>query len=385
MLDLLLRKKRSPIALDVGADSVKVMQMQHVGGALQVSASGRWRVPDADSGDAGELHDRKAAALREIVRSGGFRGRRVISALSCGQLGVKNVRLGKMPSAELDRAVLDEARQRFEFDVAPDRLKYLQAGEIRQGAETRQEIIMLAIPEDALNEHLRLLSDAGLRPEWIDVEPVALFRTFERFLRRRADEEAVSVVVDIGLSTTRVIVARGRRIVFIKSVDIAGRKFNEAVAKHLNLSYHEASEMRARMMRDHETHMHDGDGEGERDNVHWSVHDALRAEAEALAREISLCLRYCLVTFRGLRPRCVTMTGGQAYDPALVDLLARNLNLECVVGRPLKNVDVSGVELGSDRRAVMSEWAVCAGLALRDMNIRAPEHEDENAEHRLSA
>ena len=55
-----------------------------------------------------------------------------------------------------------------------------------------------------------MLEAMGLRPEHIDAEPLAVFRPFERHLRRRADENAISVIVDIGHSGTKVIVARGQ-------------------------------------------------------------------------------------------------------------------------------------------------------------------------------
>jgi len=389
MLSYLLRNKRWPIGLDVGTDSIKMLQMQRVGGSLGVCACARWRFPPSTPDASAERRAVAASAIHQILRCGNFRGRSVNSVLSGDQLAIRNVRLPQMPDHELKEALLWEAKERFDFDVTPDRLYYLNAGELRQGAETSQEIILMAARAEVVEDHLKLLEEAGLRPEHVEAEPVALFRIFERFLRRQADEEAVTVVVDIGLSSTRVVVARGRRILFVKSINIAGRRFNDAVAKQLNLSAEEAAELRTRLMREAESQPvgqgPDGGGEPRRDSINWSVHDALRAEAEALAREIALCLRYCLVTFRGIRSKTVTVTGGQAYDPALIELLGRNLNLDCVAGRPLRYVDVSAVDLGADRRGMMSEWAVCAGLAIRDIDVQSELQGSQHGDARLSA
>ena len=119
--------------------------------------------------------------------------------------------------------------------------------------------------------------------------------------------------------------------------------------------------------------------------MQWSVFDAVRGQAESLAREINLCLRYCSVTFRGLRPQRVMLTGGEVYDASLVRLLGEQLGLECVVGHPLKGIDVSAVDLGGDRRGMLAEWATCTGLAIRDVDFTTGAREVEHAEHRLSA
>ncbi len=401
MFQFLSRNSSWPIALDLGSDSIKMLQMKRVGSLVRVQACGRWRYPEGAS-DPRQRQEMAVNAVRDMLRHGGFTGRNVITALSCETLRVKNVRLPHGTAAELDEAVMEEAQERFGFEIAPDRLCYLNAGQVRQGAETRDEIIMMAVPKPAIEEHLAMLTGMGLRPEHIDAEPVALFHSFERFLRRRADEQAVSVVVDIGSRGTRVIVARGREIVFIKNIEIGGRKFTEAVARQLTIPITEAIELRARMVHKlSEPAAASGSGTapigevpaavgetasiiGGRGTVDWTIYDAVRAEVETLGREIALCLRYCAVTFRGLRPDRVILTGGESYDRAVVELLGEHLGVPCHVGQPLRGIDVSGVDLGGDRRATLSEWAICAGLSTRNNEIPCGGKEADH-DRRLSA
>lgn len=394
MFEFLSRNRSWPIALDLGSDAIKMLQMKRVGSVVRVAACGRWRYPQG-AVDPRQRRDLAVAAVRDMLRSGAFTGRSVVSALSCEALGVKNVRLPHAGEAEMDRAVREEAAERFGFDIAPDRLCYLNAGQVRQGAETRDEVIMLAVSKPTIEEHLSMLSSMGLKPEFIDAEPVALFHTFERFLRRRADEQAVSVVIDIGSRGTRVVVARGREIVFIKNVEIGGRKFTEAVAKQLSIPYAEAQDLRSRVIHTRPEPAPAAAVEGApaappvvggRGTVDWTVYDAVRSEVESLGREVALCLRYCAVTFRGLRPDRVILTGGEAYDRAVVELLGEHLGVPCQVGQPLRGVDVSGVDLGGDRRATLSEWAICVGLAgwKNEIPVGNATREGED-ERRLSA
>lgn len=378
--------KRLPIALDFGDDGVKLLQMRQVGGTLAVTACGRWRAPQSLAPDPKGRRESMVAAVRDMLRRGGFRGRRAVSALPCSQMGIKNVRLPQMPEHELRQAVAWEASERLGFRQGVDQLSYIKAGQVRTAAENRDEIIILTAGEQIVRDRLELLDEMGLRAEHVEAEPVALFRGFERFLRRCADEQVVSVVIDVGVTSTRVVVARGRQIVFIKSIDIGGRNFNEVVAGHLNLSYAEAAELRTQKLREHSGALPGEEPRREDDSdVNWTLYDAVRGEVERLTREISLCLRYCAVTFRGLHPAGVIVTGGEAYDPVLMELLGEQLGIECQAGRPMSGFDLSAVDFGGNRRGSLAEWALCVGLAVRCADLQVLSDRIDNGEHRLSA
>jgi type IV pilus assembly protein PilM len=388
-MKFLRRKERWPIALDIGSNSIKVLQFDEANGGLVARACGQWQFP-AIAGDPEQRSEMVVDAISEILRRGDFRGRRSVSSLSCSEMDIKNVRLARTSKSEMEKALQWEAQDRFAFDVVPDRLKYVDAGQVRSGTETRNEIIMLAAAEKSIEDHLSILDAVGLKPEHIYPEPLAVFRMAQRFLRRQADIGTVSVILDLGARGTRVIVARGRQIVFIKTIDIGGRAFDEAVAAQLNLELADAVELRARVMQENASliggnRKSDQDEPQEtRSDVDWTIRDAVRGKVEELAREIALCLRYCSVTFRGLRPNSVLMAGGEVYDPAIMELLTENLGIDCNVAQPMRGIDVSHVVLGMGRRTPMCEWSVASGLAMRDCDI-APHNKEVKDDHRLSA
>lgn len=383
MFKSLFQNRPWPIALDIGHDSIKMLQMRQAGDMLKIHACSRWRFSDSDASDPHRRRQQAVSVIPKMLKTGGFHGKKVITALACDDLCVKSIRMGSMPPAQLASALRQEANDRFGFDVSPDGLEWLDAGAVRQGADVRNEIILLAVRPEIIKDHLALLSEVKLRAQHIDAEPIALFRAFERTLRRKADEHAVTVVVDIGSRSTRVVVARGRDIVFIKSIDVGGRRLTQAIARHLNIPYGDAEELRLRLRRPPDKR--NVDPAAARGSVDWTLYDALRSEVEGLGREIALCLRYCAVTFRGLRPHKVMLTGGESYDRAVVELLGEHLGMPCVVAQPFRGIDVSSVDLGSDRRATLSEWTVCLGLSGRFKHLTGPVQEKEDAEHRLSA
>ncbi|MCE5327285.1 MAG: pilus assembly protein PilM [Planctomycetaceae bacterium] len=373
-----LIRRHWPIGLDIGADSINMIQFRRAGAGVAVNACGRYRFAEGESQNPALRRKAAVKAIRDMLRRD-FQGRSVISCLSCGDLAMKNIRV---PHGEdIHDAVVREAQQRFNFDIGPDQLRYLVAGEVRSGNEVHTEVLMLAVREQTVQDHLAMLAEAGLSPLHIEPEPVPMFRVFEQRLRRRVDEDNVSVIVDLGCSGTRVVVARGRDIIFIKVIDIGGRRLNEAVARQLNLTEAEACDMRMRSGRPQRR----SEDAAEKEDVNWTLYDAVRSEAESMAREIALCLRYCSVTFRGLRPERVMLTGGEAHDASLVRLLGEQLNVECQVACPLQGIDLSGADLGGERRGTLPEWTISAGLAMRGIDLRNDSQETGHDRRRLSA
>ncbi len=325
-------------------------------------------------------------AVRDLLVTRGFKGRRVMACVSSADMALRQVRLPAMPDEELAQAVRWEANERFGFPVSPEMLHHVVAGEVHQGGEGRQEVLLIATREEIVEQRVALLEAMGLRPHALDAEPACLFRCFERFLRRDADASTVTVLAEVGHGGTRVLISRGRQVKFIKCIDIGGQRLDQAVAAHLSLSEEDARQLRMRLMRQG---WEGGAAAAEAvggQQVYEAMHDAVRPILEELGRELNLCLRYCAVTFRGGHTDAVTVLGGQAYDPCLREQLAESTNLPCQAGKPLQGVDLSAVDLGSDARGPLSEWAVAAGLALRGLFDNSKHRQEDRRElNRLPA
>src|SRR6266566_4208569 len=163
-----------PIGVDIGHDSVKMLQVEAVGTWLEVTAAARMPLP-AQVKTQPELRMSLASDLiRQMLRQHPFRGRQIVAALPREIVHVKNLRLPQMPAAELPAVVSFEARNVFPFDTDQAKVHFLAAGEVRQGAEVRQEVILLAAKNDEVNSVVEHLHAAGAIVESLDVEPCAI-------------------------------------------------------------------------------------------------------------------------------------------------------------------------------------------------------------------
>jgi type IV pilus assembly protein PilM len=273
-------------------------------------------------------------------------------------------------------------------------MDYLVAGDVRAGDEIKSELILFAVDNETIKSHIEILEASGLRPVAIDTVPCALFRSFERSLRRREDRERTVVFVDVGSRFTTVVFDREGKISFVKQIPIGGEKFNREIAAKLGVNVSDAQMLRetlrmerglSRLNSNSEEQPPAGDQGGQMQcgafgdvkskldaSTRQLMVDVVSAVAEELAKAISLCLRYYTVTFRGKRVERAVLAGGEAYENVLLDVLRRQLTVEIEVAQPLRGFDLSSkrtnLNFGGDRRDMLCEWAVAVGLGLKGWN-----------------
>lgn len=376
-------KNRSPrpIGLDIGHNSVKMIQLTVSGGQLGVLAADKVRIDPNVNGDQQARRGTVVSVIKQMLAKGNFRGRNVVSCLPNDKLKITSLRIGETEFDQIEQVVRKEAVQRFGLDPDKDAVDYVVAGSVRQGDEIKNELILFAADDETIRGHITMLEEAGLRPVAIDTVPGALFRGFERWQRRQEDKERTVVFVDVGSQFTTVVFGRGGEISFVKQIQIGGERFSREVAEKLGISVVEAERLREKLRAEKASIPAKSDSTEETDageeptldaSTRQVMVDAISSVAEELAREVSLCLRYFTVTFRGKRVERAVFSGGEAYENILLNVVRRQLTVEIEVAQPLRGFDISSeresINLDSDRRGLLCEWAVAVGLGLKGVN-----------------
>lgn len=359
-------RSRGLIGLDMGRHSVRLMQLEPCASGWKAVAAAQQPLLVGPTDDAATVQEATIKAIRKAMDGGQFVGNRVVSTLPSTAIQYKNLRVPKMPPHELKAAVEWEAADRFHLPVESMQLQYFDAGEVRQGDDIRQEVILMAASIEQVESHVNVLTTCGLQPVAVEAVPSALARSVGSDDAEGPDV-AAHVVVDIGWTSTKVLVARRGRVIFFKLIDIGGAKFDEAVSRHMGVSLEDAAALRRRHQGGEVAEASSDQtvlGSTQRQTVDRALFEALRPVVADLAREIQLCLRYYSVTFRGRRPDCVQLAGGESHGAQLRQLLRDGAGINMELAQPLRHVDTAMTPmLAADTAAI--EWAVAAGLAMR--------------------
>jgi type IV pilus assembly protein PilM len=341
--------RHSPIGLDIGARWLKMVQLSRDHSSVIDAA--RIEIPQTASG---EINAEQLAHAIDKARQGhNFSGNEVVVALSEERLFMQNIRVQRTNGIDIDRLVKQEAAARIPYRVEETEFRYLEVADVRQANALFREVIIFAAARPMLEQYIQLLDGIGLRPIAIDIEPLALTRSFARQFRRDGDSEKRRLFAHIGYRRTLIVVTQDDNPFLIKYVDLGGKDFDQAVADHLSMDTNEAAALR-RSSGDRRQEQLDPE-------VSRGVSDAIRPVLDRLANEISLCVRYHNVTFRGQTLNSLVIGGGEA-SPLVQQGIHVRLEMACDISEPFRSFTAIP---GSSRRG---QWDIAVGLALKELS-----------------
>ena len=366
-LESLINRGLTPIGVDFGASGAKLMQLRRSGGVWSVVGAARVEAPHDD--DPIKRRDALVEAVRARVEAAGFIGRRCVVGIDSEAVKVRSVRLPHLPDADTENALRVDGAARLGLPDGASEIGWLRAGEVRQGDDVRDEIILLGATHADLERSIDVVTGTGLQPLACEPSFIACARAMGWRHRRQSDQSTVRIAIDIGAASTGVMVLRGDTLAFYKQLDWGGDRLDEAAAKKLSLDTGTARDIRRQRMRA----ALDLPGDSVDALVDRAIFDAVRPLLSELAHEATLCLRYYMVTFRGERAHSIQLIGGNACEPKLCETLQEATGVETLIGNPLEGFHTGGATfIGGDRRGAMTQWAGAAGLCLRQEDLARP-------------
>ncbi len=374
-----LDKGLCPIGIDVGAHAVRMLQFRASADGLSLQDACRIEIDSLGPAASGVLGGaRAAAAVAHGLANRDFAGRRVVLSLPASSIHAKSIRLPQMPDSDLNQALQWEAKDRFGFEVGDasatgGQLVWFRVGEVRRGTEVKDELLLFAAEGAVLTDYIQALSALDLEFAGIDIPPCAIDRSIRRTLSGGSGLAGAGAVLDIGHAGSQFFITHGGELVFYKFIDMGARALHEAVAAKLGISVGEAIQMRSRLIGG--AAPEESAGAPDSPPLHQdaaplgqALRDAMRAPLEELARELDMCMRYYVVTFRGARPETLLLAGRQASCSHTRDILASALSLQVDEAQPLRGVQDLRDAARPDRSG---EWSIAAGLSLYPVGVRA--------------
>jgi type IV pilus assembly protein PilM len=377
--------KFSPIAVDIGTETIKLLQVEPREGQYRLLAAACEVIPEEVRGKPTEREAFVTEALKKLLAEG-FRGKQVVTCLPANAMALVHLRMAKMTGEELGKALPFEAAGKLPFDAGRAVIRHAMSTEVYYNGETRQEVIVMAAPREAVDRHLNLLSKQKLEVVGIHVEPNALIECFAHLYKRKGDENISTMFIDMGAGATHVVIAHGMNMVFAKHVAVGGDKLNQLVADLLKVSVAQAKDMRIRAARQQAqaSRLPQGVvGIGADANTHplgrqnattaptgidpetvAKVEEATQGALETLTAELLLCMRYYESIFPGRVVDRTIFVGGEARHIPVCQRIARRLNLPATLGDPLARLLKDGTSQSSvDLRQPQPGWAIAVGLA----------------------
>lgn len=332
-------KDTLPIGVDLGSSSAKLVQLRVLKDGVELSALGHVEVPpDIRKDQFGRL-DFLSQNIPRALRDDSFKGHRCILGLPAENTFVRHVKVPRLDAKATETAVRRAVQSELPYPINEAVVRHIVAGEVYSDGETRQEIIVVAIPLSTMDAYLKMTNRAGLEVVGVNVEPLALVQCFTGLFDWGEDTDKAVLYVDLGSVSTQVVIAHGDKVVFARNLSRGADQVDQEIAKGMDVSVEEAHQKRLYVQQENVE-------ESQREDVYKWIGKWI----EAISQNIEHCLRYYEATFRKVGVDRIIFTGGQAKDKKLCQTLAQRMNLPAQIGNPLV-----GLKVGEKAKAVLGK------------------------------
>lgn|GEM_PF-3708110 len=350
MISLFGRNSIRPIGLEIGRQSIRLLQLNMTSARAQVIAA-------AHSALQRPFELSEVPETAELIR--GLRGRapfvgaKVHAALPASAVHFRTIRLKNVLTAQVEIEARREVAGLLPFDLSEAMLRVMPAGVVHEGGELCQEVIVAAVRSEESRSLLQLLDDAGLETASLQIQPSAAYRAVARL----AGANQPVMMIDVAEEQTCVTIGNGPRISFIRMIDIGTHAIEQCIVRRLGVRQSEVGAILQRV---------NSAAEGRRDAVATAVFDATRGLLEELATHIAMCLRYVAISFRESMPSQAILIGTEARNPNLCAALSSHLSLPITSIDPFAGLETAAMEqsIGGER----SSWSIALGIGLPDIS-----------------
>ena len=396
----LAKTRISPIAIDFGADSVKLLQVQ-LGDPPQLITAASAELSQQARRDLAGRYAFLPEAIGKLLAKYPFKGKRAVCSIPAFQTLIQNLQVSGSEQSDLQGQVEYQLRERLDVDAARMVVRCLPVDQ-GGGKAGKLEVVCMAAGRDLVMRYIDAARQAKLDVVGMHCEPLAIMQAFSHLYRRSSDAQRTTVFMDIGAATTKIMIAHGAAIVFAKAIHAAGDHFTRFFADKQGIDFTEARQARFehantanRPAREAGPSIanHDGGVEdaGDRRSTQADGFTLLDSQLTATATEteqqteqtatadpqfnedtldclideLLLCMRYYQSLFPDRTVEKLVFLGGESRHVELCQKIARAMRIGAQLGDPLARlVRSDGKTHGLDLRRPQPGWAVPMGLCL---------------------
>ena len=342
-------------ALDLGMQTVSLAEFHKLpNGGLSLNAFHETELITDPSADATRPAQIKEAVkeLRDALKVPAKES--VNFCLPAQSVFSRFVKLPGGSPEDVSSIIAFEAQQNVPFPIDEVIWDYQIMGAQRGG---NWDVVLVAMKSDQLTEIADAVAEGGLKPQIIDVAPMAVYNAF-RF--NYPETTGCSLIIDIGARTTNLIFVEGTRA-FSRSIPVGGNSISAAVAKEL----HQDITLAERLKVEKGSVSLGGAYAEPSDPTEARVAKVVRNTMTRLHAEIARSISFYRTSQAGSQPVRVLLCGGTVSLPYMVEFFSEKLQTPIEFLNPLRNVTVSSASLAESLADKAHTFGELVGAALR--------------------
>ncbi|HUT85778.1 MAG TPA: type IV pilus assembly protein PilM, partial [Elusimicrobiales bacterium] len=155
---------------------------------------------------------------------------------------VRYVAISHTNKQDIKKILVSEAEPFIPFEISDVNLDCHLLGDIKQGKQTKTEIILIAAKQDLVKSKIDLLNSAKLQPVVVDIDAFAIENLCQK-LNIRGEESGV-IVLNIGNRVTNLSIIEKGLTRVVRDIMISGQYFTKAIARECDIDFDKAENLK---------------------------------------------------------------------------------------------------------------------------------------------
>jgi type IV pilus assembly protein PilM len=343
---------RAIVGIDISASSIRAVELvdlskprprlvRHHEIQLAAGAVNRGEVVEPNT---------VATALKQLWSAGGFKTKDVVLGLGNSRVLARDLTVPRMSISQIRESLPFQVQDMLPFPAENALLDFYPISEgVGENGPVINGLLIAAIKEAVLS-NVAAVQLAGLNPIDVDILPFALIRV----LIRGEQASGTTAIVDVGGSTTTVVIATDGVPQFVRIIPTGGDDLTAAIAARLDITAELAEGLKRSV--------------GLRAGVIAPEDKLAVATIQEVTGELIASLRNTLSYFASARQTDVVsgvvLTGGGSLLSGFGEALSESTRLPVTLGDPFESVEMPRRLKGKSGHENGSSFAVAIGLAM---------------------
>lgn len=250
---MLFSKPKSQLGVDIGSSNIKIAQLRPMGsnqfvletyGLVNVS----FQIANKESSN---LVKQTAELLKDLMKRAGVTTNKVIASLPNNSVFTSVIEMPKIPASELKTAIEFEAKKYVPLPLSEVALSWsiieekktkvtrdTNLGTYQTDHENRTKVLLTAVPTVVINNYLEVFKLAGLDPQALEIEALALIRSLV------GEDTRNNILIDIGAKSTSINLVDSGYLRLSKNINVGGDTITTTLSKSLSVNFGRAEQFK---------------------------------------------------------------------------------------------------------------------------------------------
>ncbi|MFH1453678.1 MAG: type IV pilus assembly protein PilM [Armatimonadota bacterium] len=348
--------------LDIGTQSIKMVQMSKTASGYQIDKMGSIATPAMCIKDGTVINPESLSeSIKRLIELNKFTANKVVTTVSGPSVVMRPINMSVMTEKELQKAIKFEAERYLPYSVEDASIQGTVLRKAIEGDEKNMEVLLVAAPSELINKCTETIKLSSLEISSIDLEPFALMRVFQNYADPEIFKKTVALL-DMGSSTSSINIFKEGILRHNRTVNIAGNNFTKAISQALNLSFEESEKIKKDK----------GAIKLEEDNSATSptamrIFNVIVPVLNEMLTEIQRSFDYYRSRYKNENVDLIVLSGGTSNFTNIEAYIGKELGFPVQKATPLANISTDKLEgfTPEQLQEIAPEFMVALGLGMK--------------------